>query len=193
MLVYGPTSAHAQIVVDRLLAVVNGQVVTAGDLDRYRALATLMGDEDLPSDPEALLARVIEDHLIRIQVAQFPGVRVTDDAVDGYAAQLESRTDEVDFPLTDADIRRAARERLERARYFDFRFQRSSRATDEEVRDYYENVFVPAAEQDGLDVIPALETIEGQIRSNVIAEKTQESIAEWTATLYRRNRIEVVE
>ena len=37
-------------VVDRMLAIVDGQVVTAGDLAQYRAVAAYFGEDDLPQD-----------------------------------------------------------------------------------------------------------------------------------------------
>jgi hypothetical protein len=185
--------SQSRQVVDRLLAVVNGRVVTAGDLDRYRAMAALVDGEELTEPDSELLDRVIEDMLIRAQVAQFPGVRVTDAAVDAYTAELSGAAEQVGFPLTPAEIRMAARDRLERTRYFDFRFSRVVRVSEEEVRGYYETVFLPAVQAEGIGELPIFDQVRDRIRANLIAEKTQTSIEEWTESLYRRNEIEVVE
>ena len=173
--------------IDRMLAVVDGRVVTLSDVRRHWEVARLFGDP-VGSDESEQLKKVIEDLLIQGQIDQFPGLKVAEERVDEYIAQLpdtEAFTDEV--------IRDAVRKRLERIRYFDLRFRRFTQATDEEVANYYETVFLPEARARGLEPLPALDEVGDLIGENVIIEKADREVSAWTDSLIARSEIEVVE
>ncbi len=174
--------------IDRMLAIVDGQVITSGDLHRYRALAAFFVEEDLPEDDVALLDWVIESALVRAQVARVPGIRATERDIDEFIARFRM-PDNLDFPLAPDDLRQGARERIEKLRYFLIRF--AQEASDTEIRDYYETVYAPAAEEQG-EVAP-LDQVADFIEVIVELEKTQAEAARWAETLFLRSQVEIVE
>ena len=181
------SAALSADVIDRLLAVVEGQVVTLSDLEQHRALGRLFGDP-VPEDDQSALREVIENLLIRNEVVNFPGIQVAPDELDAYLSQLRS-TEEL--PLE--TVRTAAHDRLRLIRFVDLRFRQFMQATDEEIGRYYDDVFVPEARRQGLDPVPLLDEVRDLIRTNVIEEKVSKEITVWTEALYRRGEIEVVE
>lgn len=186
----GNLLAQAQTI-DRMLAIVDGNVITHGDLQRYRRLAGMFGFADeVPADDRAALESLIDDRLIDAQVQQFPVIRVADAEVRALVSEIAPAGDPL---LTLELISTAARDRLERAQYFDIRFGQFVSASDEEVQEYYETVFLPQARERGLAPIPPLEAVAGKIRQNVLVEQTNRDIMTWLESLRRRSEIEIVE
>lgn len=175
-------------VIDRMLAVVDGRVITSGDLLQYRALGEFFGEEDIPEDDAELLNWVIESVLIRAQVARVPGIRAGEQDIDELIARFRF-PDGLDFPLSPEALRQGARERIENQRYFLIRFPQG--ASDTEIRDYYETVYAPAAEERGL--VASLDEVADFIEVIVEVEKTQADAALWAETLRQRSQVEVVE
>ena len=174
-------------VIDRMMAVVDGRVVTLGDVQRHQDVARMFGDVVAEGESD-LLREVIEDLLIQDQIDQFPGLQVDEELVDEYVSRLpEAGT------LTPELIREAAQKRLERINYFDLRFRRFTEATEEEIAAYYERVFHPEALARGLEPMPALGEVRELIGENVITEKADREISVWTDSLMSRSEIEVVE
>ncbi len=173
--------------IDRMMAVVDGRVVTQGDLRRHVGVARLFGDP-VVDDESRLLQEVIENLLIQDQIDQFPGVQIEEDRVDAIISQLPDTGS-----LTAETVRDAARQRLERITYFELRFRRFTEATDEEIATYYQTVFLPEALARGLEPLPALDDVGDLIGENVITEKADREISAWTDSLIARSEIEVVE
>ena len=173
--------------IDRMMAVVDGRVVTLSDVRRHGEVARLFGDP-VGDDQSEQLQEVIEDLLIQGQIEQFPGLQVAEERVDEYISQLPDT--EV---ITAEVVRDAVRKRLERISYFDLRFRRFTQATDEEIASYYETVFRPEARARGLEPLPALDEVGDLIGENVIIEKADREISAWTDSLIARSEIEVVE
>lgn len=177
--------------IDRMIAIVDGEVITAGDLVRYRRIAELFGfSDEIPGDDREALRTLIDERLIDAQVRQFPVIRVTDTEVRELMDGVDAESD----PLLPPElVARSARRRLERMQYFDIRFRQFVTASDDEIRDYYESVFVPEARERGLDPVPQLSDIADEIRQNVLVEQTNNDIATWVDSLHRRSEIEIVE
>ena len=176
-------------IVDRLLAIVEGEAVTTGDVQEYRALAAFF-NEELPEDDTVVLNRVIERVLIRDLVARIPGIRATEQEIDEYLARY-SLPDGIDFPLSSMALRLMARDRIESLFYFDIRFPQE--ATDDEIRDYYETVWVPEAEARDPTLVGSLDEMRGFVETLVVNEKKLREAAEWAETLVARSQVEVVE
>ena len=178
--------SHADVI-DRLMAVIDGRVVTLGDVNRYREVSRLFGDP-VRQEESDLLQEVIEDLLIQDQIDQFPGLQVVEERIDEYMAHLPDSE-----ALTSTVIRDAVRKRLQRIDYFELRLRRFTEATDEEIINYYETVFVPEAQARGLEPLPAVDEVSELISENVTTEKADRELSIWTDSLIARSEIEVVE
>jgi hypothetical protein len=89
-------------------------------------------------------------------------------------------------------LRNAILRRLRTARYFDLRFRQFLRATDEEIRAYYDSVFIPELKARGVSPVPPLEEVSDAIRTNVIGEKLDREVTVWLDALRRRSNIEIL-
>ena len=174
-------------VIDRLMALVDGKIITLSDVKQERALRQFFGEES-PQEDVAILDEVIEDFLIRNQVDQFPGIQVTTEEVESYRLQLGDAGD-----LAGEVVDVAIRQRMKLARYVDLRFRQFIQASETEIEQYYSDVFLPRAQTRGLRRIPPLEEVRETIRTNVIEEEVDREIRVWVESLVRRSEIEVVE
>jgi parvulin-like peptidyl-prolyl isomerase len=176
-------------VIDRIAAVVDGHIITLSDVRREREIRTLFG-EKYSGDDRTLARELADKYLIEQQVAGDPNVVVADAEVQTDLERLGLFT--VNAP---ASIRDAVRRRIRLQKFFDLKFRQFIRPTEEELRKYYEDVFLPEARARGLETIPSLADPEmaNAIRENVIQEKLDQEVNVWLEVLRRRSNIEVLE
>jgi len=172
-------------VLDRMVAVVDGHIITASDVRQEREISMRLGDKPI-EDEKALIQHMIDNYLIETQIADFPGVDVTDAEVD---AELKNSVPREGVPS--AATREAVRLRIRMRKYFELRFGQFIRPSDEDIRNYYNNVFVPAAKERNVNPIPPLDQVTDLIRSNVFQESLNHEINIWLEAIRRRSTIEV--
>lgn len=162
---------RSPVVVDKMVAVVNGdQLITLTDLlwqmalqpDTPIDLLTNPRSEDL----QRALQRVIEQTLIFQEAEKLPSIEPTDE--DVRRALIETiklfpsqsafyeRVGRVG--LTSEQLTEIIRRRVAIERYLDFRFRTFSFVTEENLVDYYNNVYVPQQRRTAPDsIVPKLE------------------------------------
>ena len=171
-------------IIDRIAAVVDGHILTTSDMRQEREILTRLGDKPI-EDEAALLQHMIDDYLIETNMTDVT-VDVPDDEVD---AEMRKFGPNSDFPL--AKIREAVRLRIRMQKYFDKRWGESIHPADDDIRRYYESVFVPAAKDRGLTSIPSLESIADSVRNNVFQEALNHEISIWLEAIRRKSKIEI--
>ena len=171
-------------VIDRIAAVVNGHIITASDMRQQREILATLGDKPI-EDEATLLQHMIDDYLIETNMTDV-SVDVTDDEIE---AEMRKFSPSTSLPL--GKVRDAIRLRIRMRKYFDKHWGISIEPTDEDVRRYYQNVFVPAAREGGLTSIPPLEGIAESIRKNVFQETLNHEINIWLEAIRRKSNIEV--
>jgi hypothetical protein len=171
-------------ILDRIMAVVDNRIITLSDIRQEREIRRVLGDVD-PKDDPTILRELVDSLIIEEQIAQFPGIEVTD-------AQVQARMNRLgDMQGVRPDaMREALRRRLRAADFYDLRFRQFLRASDDEIRSYYNTVFLPAA-QKGTGPVPPLETVVQEIRNNVIEEKVKHEVDTWLEAVRRRSDIEI--
>ena len=182
------TAVHAEVI-DRIVAVVNGHIFTLGDLRQERETRAHLGEKQLDND-ENLAREMIDTYLIEQQIADSPDIDVTDSDVDEELQKLNVRPDAV----TDV-LRYALRLRIRIQKFFDMRFRQAIRPTDDEIRKYYEEVFVPEARRRGLQSIPPLteSSMVSAIRENVIQENLDHEVEVWLEAIRRKSNVEILQ
>src|SRR5262245_51499660 len=75
------------VVIDRIVAVVNNEVITRGDLDeRYRVATTQLRQQGTPPPPRDVLEKQLLDRMVidrvQLQLAKETGLRVDDAELD---------------------------------------------------------------------------------------------------------------
>ncbi len=172
-------------VIDKTAAVVENHVITLSDMQREREIRAGLGEPVL--DSKALVSELIDQYLVGTEIAD-SNIEVTEAEVE---ATLERSRDRP-APPTEA-LRDAVRFRLRAAKYFEARFRPTIRPDAEEVRRYYNDLFVPEAEARGLNPVPPLEDVADRIQRNVTEEALKREIDVWIEAVRKRSSIEVFE
>src|SRR6185369_9120061 len=129
----------------------------------------------------------IENYLIEMQIADYPNIDVTDAEVAADLEKVRARG----MTATPA-LRDAVRLRIRIQKFFDMKFRQLIRPTDDDIRKYYDEVFVPEAQKRGLQSVPPLTNAEmvDALRENVIQEKLDHEVTLWLEAIRRRSKIE---
>jgi len=181
-----PAAIRAEVI-DRTVAAVDGHVITASDVRQEREIVMRLGEKPIDDD-KALVRQMIDNYLIESAITDYPGVEVADADVDN-----DLKNSVVQEGTPSQKIREAVRLRLRMRKYYDLRFGQYIRVTDEDIRKYYNDVFLPAAEERHLNPTPTLEQVSDQIRNNVFQEHLNHEIDIWLEAIRRRSTIEVFE
>jgi hypothetical protein len=177
-------TAHAQKVVDQILMLVNGDIITRTDL-----LWSLALDPDSPSPAGAVssdilkrkLEVMIDERLIAQEAARIPAAEVTPEDINRKRSELISR-----FPseavfrervmsvgLTPTRIEDLLRERVLIDRFVEFRFRSFVFVSEQEIKRYYDEKLAPEIRNAG-QVPPPID----QVRESIIPILRQEKINE---------------
>jgi parvulin-like peptidyl-prolyl isomerase len=135
-------TASGSVVVDRVVAIVNGEIITLSDLQREEALKKVEGKQD-----ERLLLEDMIDRKIQMAAAKRAGMDVTDKELDDAVSDIMKRNsmDTKKFEaalakegLTSEQYKSELREQMTLSRLFN-KYVRSGLAVNEaEVRAYYD-------------------------------------------------------
>ncbi len=208
-----PAPARAQTI-DRLVAVVGGQVLTESDLRAALALGLLPapGQSSAPTVPPTpaaggvvvpepgaafprdVLDRAIDRELMRAEVERFGVTDLSTEDVDRRVAAIRAR-----FPgpqaftdalarvgMTEARLRAWLSDDLRIQRYIAERFEPAAQPTDEDVLQYYQS----REREFLLDGRPRpFEDVQTEVRERLLDERRRTLVAEWVAGLRRRAEI----
>jgi hypothetical protein len=154
--IFGYSSVSAQKVVDKMVATVNAGVRT--DLITYSDLLWQLAlQPDTPLDPPRssdlndALRKLIDQRLILQEAEKLPTIAPTpkevSDARDELARYFPSPTEFQQrlqkVGLTSEKLDEILEQRLKMEKYLSFRFQSFVVVTQDEIVDYYNNVYVP--------------------------------------------------
>jgi hypothetical protein len=175
-----------QLLLDRVLARVEGNAITLTDVRAAVGLGIATGNES-----EALQA-VIDRYLVLSEVQRFPPPEPAAAAIDAEVAALKARAGAAlpalmqSTGLDEARLRETARENLRIAAYLTQRFGTDVQVSDEEVDRYYRTHQAEFLRNG--EIIPFAEA-EPQARQRAAAERRQATIAQWISDL--RGRAEI--
>src|SRR6185295_3010387 len=131
-------------VIDRIIAVVEGHIITWSDLRQEREIRARLGEKPIDDDKE-LTNELVDHYLIERQIVDFPGVEVSDEEIDA-----DLKTSNANAGAPSKAVRDAVRKRIRIEKFFGQKFRQFIRPTDADVKKYYDEVFVPAAKARGL-------------------------------------------
>jgi hypothetical protein len=171
-------------ILDRMVAVVEGHVITSSDVRQEREIRTQLG-ERFTGDDKALAREMIDNFLIDRQSTDFAGLDISQEEIDSELKKY------VPQGVPSQAMRDAVTLRIRISKFFELRFQQFIRPTDEEIKKYYDEVFLPEARNRGVDPIPPLAQVADGIRTNLIQEQRNREIDMWLAGVRRRSNIEV--
>lgn len=179
-----PSSANAQVIVDKTVATVNNGTLGTPDLITYSDLIWQLALEpDVPIEQpgtKALthaLETVIDQRLILLEAKKLPGSEPADDQVQARRDELARQMGPAmaqrmtQTGLSSEQLNEILRDRIEIDNYVDFRFRAFVLITDKEVAAYYNEVYGRQRNREPL--IPTLE----QARKEIVQKLTEEKIA----------------
>jgi hypothetical protein len=172
-------------VIDRIVSVVDGHIISLSDLRQERDVRARLGEKPVDDDA-ALVKEMIDNYLIERQSADFPGV---DAAPEEITSELQNSV--AREGVASQAVRDAVGLRIRMRKYFDLRFRQFIRPSDDEVRKYYNEVFVPAAKAKELSPIPPLPEVADAVRNNVIQEQLSHEVDVWLEAIRGRSAIEI--
>lgn len=182
-------------VIDRVLAIVGGQVVTLSDAHAVLALKRV-DPADEPDPIGAALSYLIDRRLVLAEVDRYMPPEPDETAIEKRIAAIRSALapDAAFAPalarvaLDETRLRALARDDLRIDIYLDQRFAALVPGDDDVERYYREH----AADFTREGVLAPLEDVRGEARRRLAAERRTRLIAQWIADLRRRVDVSVL-
>lgn len=191
-----PSTAGAEII-DRILAVVDREIITLSDVNG----AILFGLVEVPRDTtdktQAALDRLIERRLTLTEVERYAPPEPADAMVDAAVAARRARfADSAQFEaalaasgLTADQLRHHLRDDLRIETYLQQRFGAALQPTEAELVLYYREH--PAEFTRGAELRP-FDEARNEVRARMVTERRAVLIREWLAALRRRSDVNVL-
>lgn len=183
-------------IIDRILAVVDTQIITLSDA--RAALKFALVPEDVAVDPiAAALQRLIDRRLMLAEVDRYAPPEPAPAAVDAAMAAIERRykdTLEMEIALNQSamsreDLRRYVRDGLRLEAYFQQRFSTVVQPSEDDILRYYRD---HAGEFTVAGKLQPLDTVRDPVRTGVIREQREGFVRQWVEGLRRRGSVQVL-
>ncbi len=200
--VIGPGKAQAASVeIDKVLAAVNGKVITESDLRLAGSLNALLmyGQKDPAGEPtaEEQLSRLIDLELIRQELQTFPPESVELNLIDSREEKLKAGYTEIgglDSMMQKLGIRSDELKsylglQISIMRFVNLRFRPFVSVAPEEVQSYYRDKLVPRLKQAN-SPIPAIERVAADIENVLKEEKVNAALEAWIKEIRNNSRVE---
>jgi peptidyl-prolyl cis-trans isomerase SurA len=184
-------------VVDRIVAIVNDEVITLTDIQIIQNFGLF---EDLEKSQERdihsqILNRLIDQKLViqlaseRVTVEEEELEASLSDVVQRIAPEL-AETSLLRFGLDWDDLKSYLHDRLLFQKIISQRFNRGVIVSIEEIERYYEQVYVPTQREQNLNPQPMIEVLD-QIERELQREKVEDQVKEWIGNLKREANIQI--
>jgi hypothetical protein len=183
-------------VIDRILAVVDTQIITLSDA--RAALRFALVPEDVSVDPiAAVLQRLIDRRLMLAEVDRYAPPEPAPAAVEAAIAVVERRFKdslEMEIALNQAatsreELRRWVRDTLRLETYFQQRFSTVVQPSEDEILSYYREHPTEFAVS---GKVQSLEAVRDAVRTAVIREQREVLVKQWVEGLRRRGAVQVL-
>jgi len=199
------------VTLDRVIAVVNRQVVLQSDLEDEMQLSVLdpTANGDSKDSRQQALDRLISRTLIQQQIEQekIPTAKPT-------AAEIDARLEEIrtDLPLcvrancasesgwnaflaqhelSKARVERYLRNRLEILSFIELRFRQGIRITPEEIETYYRETLLP--QYPSGQTPPPLQQVSSRIEEILLQQRVNALFDTWLSNLRSQGQIQVLD
>jgi peptidyl-prolyl cis-trans isomerase SurA len=206
----GQTAGSQGIELDRLVEVVNDDVILESDVDEARRLAAFQPfrDASSTSSREQIIDRLIDRTLILQQARLQPEDQVTDQQVNEQLTALRKEipackqyhceTDEgwqkfvTAQGFTMEELRRLWHERMEVLRFIEVRFRSGIHIDDDQIRDYYEKTLLPQYARQNATA-PKLEAISNRIQEILLQQQVSNLLEDWLKSLRAQGTVRSIQ
>ena len=195
LLAFGPACLSAQVLIDRIVARVENDVILLSEvraLSRYQDLV-----EGKTESESQILDRLIDQWIVRSEADTAQFAHPSDEDVSHGVERVEKSfpsTEEYEsrkkqVGLTDQDIRELIAAQLYLSNYLDSRFRPSAQVSSKDITDFYERAVVPRAQARG-EAPPPLDIARDYIREALVQRSIDEQTERWLNESRGRVKVE---
>jgi hypothetical protein len=189
----------AAVTVDRIAAVIDGQVLTVSEIAQMVELRFFprLGDSDDEYRREVLDALIAQALRYR-DVERFGAQDIPADTIEARVVEIQRRfPSETEFAaalarteLTTDELRALVKRQLQVEAYIQERFAPLVFVTNEEIDEYYRGAWREQRRERGL-AVPPLSEVRDEVRSALRLSRLQVEIDKWTSQLRARANVDV--
>jgi peptidyl-prolyl cis-trans isomerase SurA len=204
----GTTQTGAGAVLDRVVAVVNGDVILESDVDEERRFEEIQPYRAATSvTRDKTIERLIDRALILQQSALEPEDAVPDKDLDDQlmtlrkdipaCKQFHCETDAgwqkyvEDHGFTVEEFRERWRKRMELLKFIEVRFRNGITISDGEIKSYYEKTMLPEYAKRNVTP-PKLETISNRIEEVLLQQQVGALLEDWLKSLRAQGSVRMM-
>jgi peptidyl-prolyl cis-trans isomerase SurA len=203
-----PTAEQGTIL-DRVVAVVNGDVILESDVDEERRFESIQPYRGSTAEfsRERAVRRLIDRTLILQQAALEPGMPIPDQDLDAQLAKLRNDIPTCaeyhceteagwakflsDRGFTVEEFRERWRKRMELLRFTEVRFRNGISISDDEIKTYYEQTMLPEYARQKVTP-PKLETISKRIQEVLLQQQVGNLLRDWLKSLRAQGNVRIM-
>lgn len=197
-----PQAASGEVV-DRIVAIVNGNIILQSDWDEALSFQALLTNRALNSFTEdeqrAVLDRLIDQELLREQMKSADAPHATDAEVAARVTEARKLYPQAStetgwqsilagYRITEKDLAAHVRHEIELMRLVDARLRPAVQIDSKSIEAYYRNQFVPQLKQAGSREVP-LADVSARIREVLTEKKVNELLVSWLQTLRSEGQV----
>jgi hypothetical protein len=199
MIVFAWAGSSSGEGLDRLIAAVNGKVITDGDLKLARSLNAVVftADKEVPGSRSDEIDHLIDLELMRQELKNFQLAQDDESRVesrlqslrDYYAQQGGLQALLQRLGLQESELVSYLRLQSSILKFVDFRFRPFVSVSAEEIQKYYEGRLREQLRKSGLE-LPPLTQVSARIEEILKEEKMNAMLENWITGIRRNSRIE---
>lgn len=199
---YACSESDHGVEVDRVLAAVNGKIITESDVKVARDLNALLvfgqgSDRAGLSAPDEL-SRMVDLELIRQELENFPLASEDETKMESQMQELRQGYAEIGglevimlrLGLQEDELQSHLRLRASTLRFVDMRFRPFASVSAAEIQTYYQDELTPPLQKAGAPV-PLLGEVSARISQLLTERKVNETLEKWIRDMRSHARIEL--
>ena len=196
------------VVLDRIIAVVNGDVILESDVDEERRFEEVQPYRTIAESTRAkLIERLVDRALILQQAALEPEDAVPDKDLDAQLATLRKDIPQCkqyqceteagwkkflsDHGFTEAEFRVRWLQRMQLLKFIEVRFRNGIKIKDEEIQTYYEKTMLPEYARRNVTP-PTLDTIKRRIEEVLLQQEVSALLEDWLKSLRAQGSVRIM-
>ncbi|WP_321473510.1 SurA N-terminal domain-containing protein [uncultured Paludibaculum sp.] len=185
-----------KVVIDRVAAAAGQQVVTLSAIRRHLRILALVDNSPLEDTQEArrkAADRLIDQALIHreIELSRFnaPTRAEAEARIQTFQKQRNLTQQQFDellqrYGFTEDDFTEEVLWRISVTRFIDFRFSPGVQITDDEIKKYYTDEFLPQFRRRAPDApLPPLDDVRDRVSQVLMLRKTNQAVDQWLAQM----------
>jgi peptidyl-prolyl cis-trans isomerase SurA len=199
-------AAFPEEVIDRMVAVVNRQVILQSELEEAERVERLQQgkpvDEMTSQETDAVLDRLIDQALLQQQIVNNSVVEPAADEISSQIHEIRSQipgaaADEkwrallAAYGLTEQDVAMRIASQLRILKFIDLRFRILARVDRASISSYYQEKLLPKLRKQGAPE-PPLSQVSGKIEQILTEQRINELLNSWLQALRSQAHIEKI-